>query len=224
MKNQNEYIEQLEQTISKFMKPLKGIPFHIAIKAVFGQKVLEPDLEDKKDKELIEDLSKIANIAGRDAKEDGIFRSRPNEVGNDVEPYVRKALRGIGIIADIPKRSDGKKQAAGYPDIYFKDRFGRHVYLECKTYNKKNIGTTQRSFYFSPPPEKNKSKVIYDAYHLMVAYEIEETRRKGKRCYIPVAWKIVSLYPTKIDVKHEFNADNKDLYNERAILAEGAIE
>ena len=35
------------------MEPLKGIPFHIAIKAVFGQKVLETDLEDKKDKELI---------------------------------------------------------------------------------------------------------------------------------------------------------------------------
>ena len=43
MKKQNEYIEQLEQTVSKFMEPLKGIPFHIAIKVVFGQKVLEPD-------------------------------------------------------------------------------------------------------------------------------------------------------------------------------------
>ena len=224
MKNQYEYIEQLEQTISKFMKPLKGIPFPIAIKVVFGQKVLEPDIEDKKDKELIDDLSKIANTAGRNAKKNGIFRSRPNEVGNDMEPYVREALRGIGIVADIPKRRDGKKQAAGYPDIYFEDRFGRHVYLECKTYNKKNIGTTFRAFYFSPPPEKSKSKVIYDAYHLIVAYEIEETRREGRRCYIPIAWKVVSLYSTEIGVKHEFNANNKDLYKEKAILAEGRIE
>jgi hypothetical protein len=211
MKNQSQYIEQLEQTIGKFIEPVKGIPFHIAIKAVFGQKVLEPDLENKKDKELIADLSKIANIAGRNAKRDGIFRSRPNEVGNDMEPYVGKALREIGITADIPERSDGKKQAVGYPDIYFKDRFGRHVYLECKTYNKKNIGTTFRAFYFSPPLERNKSKIIYDAYHLMVAYEIEEARREGKRYYIPVAWKVVSLYSTRIDVKHEFNANNKDL-------------
>jgi len=29
---------------------------------------------------------------------------------------------------------------------------------------------------------------------------------------------------TEIDVKHEFNANNKDLYKEKAILAEGGIE
>lgn len=224
MKDQSKYIEQLEQTISKFMEPVKGIPFPIAIKAVFGRKVLEPDLNDEKDKKLIDDLSKIANIAGMNARKDGIFRSRPNEVGNDIEPYVRGALTGIGIIADIPVRSDGRKQAVGYPDIYLKDRFGRHVYLECKTYNKNSIGTTFRAFYFSPPPDKHKSKVIYDAYHLMVAYEIEEATREGKRCYVPVAWKVVSLYSAEIDVKHEFNANNKGIYKEKAILAEGRIE
>jgi hypothetical protein len=72
--------------------------------------------------------------------------------------------------------------------------------------------------------ERNKSKIIYDAYHLMVAYEIEEARREGKRYYIPVAWKVVSLYSTRIDVKHEFNANNKDLYRQNAILAEGRVE
>ena len=35
--DKNNYIKQLEETISKFSKPLKDIPFPIAIKAISGE-------------------------------------------------------------------------------------------------------------------------------------------------------------------------------------------
>lgn len=219
---QEDYVKQLEDTIGKFLKPIAGIPFHLAIKALYGHEVIPLNLKDEHDRKLIDDLSNIAQIAGKKANEKGIFRSRPNEVGNDIEKFVKKALSITGFYPKTPITANGKKKAVGYPDIYFKDRNGRHIYLECKTYNKANIGTTQRAFYFSPA-ERQQSKIIYDAPHLVISFEIEQTQRNGKRCFIPVAWKIVSIHSMKVGVKHEFNASNKDIYRQEAILAEDKI-
>lgn len=43
MGKQEKYIKQLEQTISKFLEPMKGVPFSIAIKALTGFNVLTFD-------------------------------------------------------------------------------------------------------------------------------------------------------------------------------------
>lgn len=224
MSNNNEkYIKELEETVSKFLKPIAGIPFHIAIKALYKHKVISVDLKDEKDRELIEDLKKVAQIAGKNANRKGIFRNRPNEVGNDIEIFVKDALGKMGFTPETPMRADGVRQAVGYPDIYFKDKSGRHVYFECKTYNKANINTTQRAFYFSPS-RTEQSKIIFDAYHIVLSFEIKQIQREGKRCFIPVAWKLVSIHSMKVDVKHEFNASNREIYRDEAIIAEGEVE
>lgn len=147
---QNDYIKQLEDTISKFLKPLKDIPFPVAIKAISGHEVLSFDKSDKPDKELLNRLIKAINIAAKNAYETGIFTSRPNEVGNHIEPFVKDALNNIGVEAKIPKTSKGKHQSSGYPDIFVKDTDGRITYLECKTYNQKSINSSFRAFYFQP--------------------------------------------------------------------------
>jgi len=219
----DNYVKQLEKVIGKFLKPIEGIPFHIAIKALYGHEVIPLDLQDNKDIELIESLSKTAQTAGESANRRGIFRNRPNEVGNDIEKFVRDALRNIGFRPETPMTTRGTRKAVGYPDIYFKDKYGRHVYLECKTYNKANINTTQRAFYFSPA-EEDQSKIIYDAPHIVMSFEIKQIQRGGRRCYIPMAWKLVSIHSMKVGVKHEFNASNRDIYRREAILAEGKIE
>lgn len=217
-----DYVKQLEETIGKFLKPIEGIPFHIAIKALYKHKVLPLDLDDEKDSQLISDLSQAAQIACENANRTGIFRNRPNEVGNDIEGFVRDALKDFGFNPETPMTVDGIRKAVGYPDIYFKDKYGRHIYLECKTYNKANINTTQRAFYFSPAKER-QSKIIYDAPHIVMSFEIKQIQRGGRRCYIPVAWKLVSIHSMKVNVKHEFNASNRDIYRRKAILAEGKI-
>lgn len=223
MTSNEDYVKQLEETIGKFLKPIEGIPFHIAIKALYGHKVIPLDLEDERDSGLIEELSQVAQIAGENANRKGIFRNRPNEVGNDIEKFVREALKEIGFNPETPMTADGTRKAVGYPDIYFKDKYGRHVYLECKTYNKANINTTQRAFYFSPA-EEGQSKIIYDASHIVMSFEIKQIQRGGRRCYIPAAWKLVSIHSMEVSVKHEFNASNRDIYRREAILAEGNIQ
>jgi len=222
--NDEEYIKDLEKTIGKFLEPIKGIPFHIAIKAVYGKEVFKFDREDEKNEELIDDLAKAAEIAGKNASQHGIFTNRPNEAGNKIADYAKIALKQLGLKPETPKRVDGKRQATGYPDTCLRDKYERYIYLEYKTYASKTIDSTQRTFYFSPPPEKSKSKIIYDIPHLMLSFEMNRAIISGKECYIPIGWKIVDLYYIKVDVKHEFNTNNRELYKREAIIREGGLQ
>ena len=115
----------------------------------------------------------------------------------------------------------GKKKSTGYPDIifFFKEK---PYYLECKTYNLENISTTQRSFYFSPSDD---FKVIYDTHHFLLSYEMVLDSQKGnKNVYRCRHYKIMSLEALSLDVKYEFNSDNRRMYSGARgaiILAEG---
>ena len=222
MKENDDYTKQLEETIAKFMAPIKSIPFPIAIKAISGRKVIPFDKRNKQDTDLLETLCQAADIAGKQAFQDGIFRNRPNEVGNDIEPYVKEALKAVGLHADTPLTQKQRRQATGYPDIEVIDAYSRITYLECKTYNLANIGTTQRAFYFSP--SKENCKVTADARHLVMSFQIELTQRKGQQAYVPVHWRIYSTDSMLVQVKHEFNANNRQMYREEALLAEGPIK
>ncbi len=203
---QEKYIKELEKTISQFLKPLKNIPFKIAIKAMSGCNVIPFDKDNPDDKQLLEDVIAATKIATKNANEKGIFTRRENEVGNHIEPFMIEALNQIGLNADRPETKEGKKKAVGYPDIFLKDRNGRPNYIECKTYNERNYQTTQRSFYFSPTERPTDFKVIYDAWHLVVSFKIERAEREGKRAFIPVYWKIFSTDSLIGQIKHEFNS------------------
>jgi len=112
----------------------------------------------------------------------------------------------------------------GYPDIIFWFN-GNPYYLECKTYNIENIETTQRSFYFS---HSDEFKVIYDTIHFLLSYEIYVEGEKGnKHIYKCKHYKILSIESLSVDVKYEFNSDNKRMYSGKdgtIILYEGEIE
>lgn len=218
MQKDEQYIKQLEETIKKFMAPLENIPFPIAIKAISGHEVIPFDKNNNDDKSLLEKLSEAALIAGREAQSEGISSKRPNEVGNYIEPFVKRALLGVGLKSDTPRNRIGRRQGMGYPDIEIIDSKNRITYLECKTYNLNNINTTQRAFYFSPADEG--CKVTADARHLVLSFQIE---LKSAGIYIPVHWRIYSIDSMVVQVKHEFNADNRQMYRDEALLAEGNI-
>ena len=219
MDNQ-KYIKQLENTIAAFLKPLKNIPFPIAIKAISGHSVIAFDKSDVADQRLLKKMVKAMNLASKAAFKNGIFTARPNEVGNHIEPFVRDALKSIGVKAGIPLTSNGKHQSAGYPDIVIKDVDGRVTYLECKTYNKKSIGSSFRAFYFQP---SDNSKITADARHLMVSFEIVREKRGEKPAFVPIHWKLYTLEKMLVQVKHEFNASNKAMYTPDSLLAEGGV-
>jgi hypothetical protein len=206
------------------LQPLKDIPFNLVIEAMTGKKVLSFDFTRPDHQEVLKLLKQAALNAGKEINKTGILRPRPNEVGNDIEKYVRNALNSVGLEADVPVGPSGHKKATGYPDIIF--WFNNNpYYLECKTYNIENIETTQRSFYFSPSDE---FKVIYDTIHFLLSYEIYVEGEKGdKHIYKCKHYKILSIESLSVDVKYEFNSDNKRMYSGKdgtIILYEGEIE
>lgn len=215
----NKYTEKLEDVIKQMLQPIKNIPFNLVIEAISDFSVLPFDSNSGKDRKVLETLIEAVNTAGSQINREGIIRSRPNEVGNDVELYVKKALNKLGYKSQIPTTASGKKRSVGYPDIEFTDEFLRNHYLECKTYNINSISTTLRSFYLSPSVD---FKVTHDAHHFAVSYEIYVSGTQGKKnIYKCRAWKILSLEELSVDVKYEFQSDNKRLYSKELVLAEG---
>jgi hypothetical protein len=62
---EEEYIKKLEATIAKFLEPIKGISFPIAIKALTGYKVISFDKNQREAKQLLEKLAQAAQLAGK---------------------------------------------------------------------------------------------------------------------------------------------------------------
>ncbi len=216
-----EYVKKLESIIKTMLTPLKGIPFNLVIESLSGNKIIPFDPNNKKDKEVLKKLKLVAIAAGKEINRKGILRPRPNEVGNDIEPFVKKELNKIGYKADTPFTSSGDKKSTGYPDIEFLDEFDRVNYLECKTFNIENISTTQRSFYLSP---SDNFKVTKDAHHFVISFEVYVSKKRGKlNVYKCSSWKILTLDKLDVDVKYEFNSDNKRMYSGELIIAEGKI-
>ncbi len=221
MCDRDEYIRQLELIIRKFLQPLNDIPYSVAIKALTGCEVLSFDLSYKENKELLHLLKKAAQKAGERARQEGIRASRPNEAGNYIEVFVIEALKEVGLEADRPRTRSGKRKVVGYPDIEVIDKSGRVVYLDCKTYSPTTMNQTFRTFYFSPSEDP---KITRDAFHLLLSFELVEQEIDGQTLFIPVSWQLYTLEKLKVQVKHEFNASNRDIYSEEFLLAEGRLD
>ncbi len=204
------------------LKPIKNIPLKLVIESLTGHSIVSFDKDKKENIELLQNLIQVANSSLKEINRTPILRTRANEVGNDVENFVKESLIQIGYNADTPLTKSGTRQSTGYPDIEFMDKYNRVVYLECKTYNSRNFDTSFRSFYLSP--SKN-TKITKDAFHLCISFEIyEDGRKNNKNIYKSRGWKILTLENLSIDVKHEFNSDNKRLYDNNLILAEKNIQ
>jgi antitoxin component of RelBE/YafQ-DinJ toxin-antitoxin module len=225
--NESETIEKLQNVIKQMMAPIKDIPLKIVLEAISGNKVIPFETENKLHQNLLEKLKEAAQLACHNINTaGGIISGRVNEVGNKVELPIKEALRQVGFNdADVPVNKKGIKQSSGYPDLGF--TFGDlYVYIECKTYNKKTVGTTQRSFYLSPT---EGFKVTKDAIHIVISLEIdwkENISVQGQNfgVYLTRAWKVVQIENIDVDVKREFNSDNKRMYAKENILAEGAYK
>src|SRR5207245_7664489 len=130
--------------LAETLKPSKNVPFKSVIHATTGQRLIEFDTNKSAHVELRNLIAKAATAGGKRASAAGIFSARANEAGNTMEPYVRTALREVGLSARIPLTTAGNAQAAGYPDIEITGK--PPCYLELKTYNAATANTTQRSF------------------------------------------------------------------------------
>ena len=171
--NDAERADYLENLLATFLKPIKGIPFPVVIKAICGNAVEDLDVTNPSDAALIEALKQTAVITARLVCQSPIRRPRPNEVGNDLEPFVRQAANQAGLTASAPKSKAGRGQQVGYPDILIHDKAGRATYLEVKSFADGSDATTMRSFYLSPSANP---KVCMDARHIVLGFGVEASQ------------------------------------------------
>jgi len=92
MSSKNDYIEQLEDVIKQMLRPLKNIPLNVVIEALCEKKIIPFDKSNPRDKKLLEKLEAACIVAGKEVNKVGIMRARANEVGNDIEPFVKRAF------------------------------------------------------------------------------------------------------------------------------------
>lgn len=212
----------LEQVLAQMLRPIKGIPFSVIVKSMSEKKVIQIDRNNSSDKRLIEAIESAIIICAADLKLNPIRRPRPNEVGNDVEAYVMRALLQSHLTASRPTSKAGLGKSTGYPDIIIQDADKRDTYIECKIFAHGSAETTMRSFYLSP---SDSFKVSKDARHLLLAFGMEAYAISGSRdsLYIPRSYKLVDLHDLLCDVKYEFNSDNRRLYASSMIICHGNV-
>jgi hypothetical protein len=188
-----ERLQVLEQALAQMLKPIRGIPFSVIVKSLAERQVIQIDRTDESDSELLIRMKKAIHICAAELKDDPIRRPRPNEVGNDVEAYVMRALPEAGLKGERPKSQRGLGKATGYPDILIRDEGNRATYLECKIFTQGSADTTMRSFYLSP---SESFKVSVDARHLLLAFGMKAKAISGSRDseYIPKSYKLIDLH------------------------------
>lgn len=218
----DERIDELEAVLARFLQPIRGVPFPVVIRALADVSVLPIVRDAENDRVLLDQIVSAARLVGSAVRADPIRRNRPNEVGNDIEPFVIGALLRCGLRAERPRSARGRGQQVGYPDILLFDVEDRPTYLECKIFGEGAAMTTMRSFYLSP---SDNPKVSRDARHLLIAFGVEREPIVGSRdsYYRPSSFKLVDLHDLKCDVKYEFNADNARLYRSDMLLAQGKL-
>lgn len=221
--NDAERAEHLENLLATFLKPIKGIPFPVVIKAICGNSVEGVNLANPDDAALVEALKQTAAITAHLVARSPIRRPRPNEVGNDLEPFVRDAANQAGLDASAPKSKTGRGQQVGYPDILIRDQAGRSTYLEVKSFADRAEATTMRSFYLSPSANP---KVCLDARHIVLGFGVVAEPIAGSRdsLYRAVSYKLIDLFELQCDVKYEFNSDNRRMYADDLVLAGGRLD
>lgn len=217
-----ERLNVLEQALAQMLKPVKGIPFSVIVKSLAEQQVIQINKADPADIELLKKLETAIQLCAAELKSVPIKRPRPNEVGNDVEAYVMRALPNAGLNAARPRSKSGLGKSTGYPDILVRDDQNRATYVECKIFAQGSAETTMRSFYLSP---SESFKVCLDARHLLLAFGMEARPISGSRdsMYIPKSYKLIDLHDLLCDVKYEFNSDNRRLYAPSMMLLQADI-
>ncbi len=213
----DEYIKQLEETLEKFLAPVRNVPFTLVIKVLSGHRILPIRENSEWSEDFIPRLEKAIQEAGICAQKKGIRVKRPNEAGNKIEDFVLEGLQSAGIPTQRPRTRSGKKKSAGYPDFELEWR-GVTVYLECKTFNAdKDRAGGLRVFYLSPSED---FKITKDAPHILAAFGMKKV---GENLFVPVYYEIYTLENLMVNLKHEFNASDRELYLSESLLTHGEI-
>ncbi len=197
--------DQLEQLLANFLKPIEHHPLEIFIRSWFGKKVIP--FEKEKEIDVLDVLKNLCKKVCQNTLEKPIKRNRPNEVGNDIERYVKSAGKLLNIDIESP---DG----SGCPNLLLTHN-NKPYYIEVKTQDYSKVFTkekkSQRFFYLSLPKD---SRIELDASHLLIAFDIhtKNTTRKA------IGYYISDCYGLICNLKFEAQSYSRYFLNEPHVI------
>lgn len=182
------------------------ISFPELVKTTTGHDAIQLNTSIEQDAFLLNEIVKSAKnyIAYTKRTHQRYEGGRINDVGKRIEEAFVEELKKSNLTPTLLTKS-------GYPDIMMRDTKNRVTYLESKAISK-GWDSSLRSFYYT-----NGNKIKFDARHLLIAWRIEE---ESARYWKVAGWKLCDLYNlNKLDIKLEFNSNNKVLYSDELIMA-----
>ena len=106
--NDKQRIVELEAVLDQFLQPIRNIPFSLIVKSMSGHVLIPMERSNHLDVKLTAKLVQVAILTAELVRKKPIRRNRPNEVGNDIEPFVMQAAIQLGMSAERPRTASGK--------------------------------------------------------------------------------------------------------------------
>ena len=200
---------------------LEEVSFAEVVGALDGVQVLALELSDPVDTAALLHLGQALDQLLLEFSEQGHrvhAVGRINEVSGVIEGRLQALLDAAAAWScRYPRNAEGRIQRAGYPDLRLVHlESGKVYYVDPKLFREGSEQSRFRTFYFQPRERTNK--ILDDAVHLLVG--IAHRGRSDAGAWQLAHWKVVDLHDFKVRLKAEFQASNRDIYREEAILLE----
>lgn len=200
-------------------RQLTDIPFADVLKDATGKKILPVD--PVTDKPWLTQLSTALDrtlAALNDPAQPIHHAARINEASRYIEDQLHAELNKIpGWKCTIPRTTSGGEQRSGYPDLRLELPDGSFVFLDPKLFDPDSRSSTLRTFYYEPRTLTNK--IHEDARHLLVG--IRHNGKSGRELRL-LGWELIDVSKLRVQLKAEFQASNKDIYqNENTVARSG---
>lgn len=200
----------------------QSVSFAEVVSAVSETEVLPVNVTDSIDAEMLELVksSLDAVLLELSVSDNPIHAvGRVNEISRHVEDALLARLNAaVGFQCGIPRNASGDVQRSGYPDLRLVHEATQRVfYIDPKIYKAGSEGSSFRTFYFEP--QRSTNKILNDASHLIVG--ISHSGKQDGHWKLD-AWKVVDLIDFKVRLKAEFQANNRQLYQENRVLGKSA--
>ena len=203
-------------------RELEHAAFPDIVKAATGHRVLPCEATDEISAAVEAHISSAADrvlvrLNAADSPARGLRRI--NEASRHVEDMLVEELNRNGFACATPPTKSGDSQRSGYPDLRLvHEKSGRVTYLDPKLYEASARTSTLRTFYYEP--RETTGKVTEDAHHLLLG--LAHDGKDGAWTF--QSWDLVDLSKLLVRVKIEFQAANRDIYKEDAVLKHGAAK
>jgi hypothetical protein len=194
----------------------RDFDFPLVVEAVSGKKVLPAKGRGSRVRVTAAITAVMDELLVEMNAEDAPMRGlrRINEGSRFFEDGLLEGLeKSEGITCGIPPTRVGAAQRSGYPDLRITDEAtGDVFYLDPKLMERGSATSSLRTFYFEP--KDNTLKITEDASHLLLG--IEHDGKDGVWEFL--GYQLVDLSSLKVRLKAEFQASNRDLYQEPSVL------